>query len=136
MKILAIEDDPGICALTKRVLDSAQVAVEDFRCLNTMEAGLAELDRFTPDLILLDLRLPGWEVQDTLAKIPMLAGIAPVVVLSGTAEQHFVEAVELGAADCLSKSVYLMPRHEGFLAHQLALAQAHWRCRHAKPGVL
>lgn len=137
MKILSIEDDANICTLIKRVLEAADIGVTDFRCISTLEAGLSELECFTPDLILLDLKLPRadgggyWSAEETIRHLPELSRVAPVIVLSGYADAHFVNAIQCGAADCLSKTTWLQPRHEAFFAHQIALALAHWKKDHA-----
>lgn len=70
------------------------------------EALLAAVEHDLPDLVLLDLKMPGLGGLDTLKKLRQLAPSAVVIMLTayGTV-QDAVEAMKLGAYDFLIKSV-------------------------------
>jgi CheY-like chemotaxis protein len=64
------------------------LAGHDVRTAGDGGAALALMGSWHPDAVVLDLMLPcinGWEMLDSKARIPTLAGI-PVVVLSGYTE--------------------------------------------------
>ena len=72
------------------------------------EALIEALQHDLPDLILLDLKMPGLNGLDTLKQVRQLAPSAMVIMLTayGTV-QDAVEAMKLGAYDFLIKSVDL-----------------------------
>ena len=80
-----MDDEPGFCHLTKQILESrlSDVAV---RMANTAEAGLNAMRMAPPDLVLMDIVMPGLDGFGALEKMrqePMLADI-PVILLSAT----------------------------------------------------
>jgi DNA-binding response OmpR family regulator len=130
MKILAIEDEPNICTLLRKLLSEADIKISDFRCLSTLSAGIEEVKNFTPDIIFLDLKLPDSpDGTDSVKVIPYLKSIAPVLVLTGLADSFFVECLEAGAEDCLDKKLYILPSNMSFLAHAIARAKLKWKLR-------
>jgi DNA-binding response OmpR family regulator len=83
-KILVVEDDPALLNLTKYVLEGAGYNVEI--CADGSQA-LSEITKFKPELILLDVLLPGidgYSLAVELAKRPATKGI-PLIVISGVA---------------------------------------------------
>ena len=69
-------------------------------------SGLEQIRDAPPDLILLDIRLPGLPGLDVLRAIgldPRLAGV-PVLILSNYGEPAMVRSLQLGARDYLIKS--------------------------------
>lgn len=128
MKILTIEDDEGICTLLKRLLKDADINWTDFRCIGTLEAGIKELETFSPDLIFLDLRLPDSQSgQESVDSIPFLNQFSPVIVLTGAAQLFFIQCLKNGAIDCLDKKLYTLPSNMAFLAQVIARAKVVWR---------
>ena len=96
-KILIIDDDVYIGDLLQELLSRNNYQI--YRCYSGTEA-LSFLDTMTPDLILLDLMLPGMSGEAVLAKIKAI----PVIVLSAKADiNDKVELLYLGAADYMTK---------------------------------
>ena len=95
--ILIIDDDAAIGNLEQEVLERAGYAVQ--RAYSGTEALLL-LKSSRPDLILLDLMLPGLSGEEVL---PQLQGIPAIVVSAKTAVQDKVELLLGGAADYLTK---------------------------------
>jgi len=102
-RLLVVEDDPDISMLLAHSLGRAGFAVE------TLSSGtevLAEARRRTPDLILLDLMLPGLdglEVCRALRADPATAAM-PVIMLTARAEESDrIVGLELGADDYITK---------------------------------
>jgi DNA-binding response OmpR family regulator len=97
---LVIEDDPHAVALM-----SAQLKVAGFRVRHAIsgELALQLVSDFTPDLITLDIRLPGMDGWDFLARIKELPAWAnvPVVVVSLDASHDI--GVSVGAKAVLQK---------------------------------
>ena len=95
--ILIIDDDIAIGNLEQEVLQRAGYAV--LRAYSGTEALLV-LKGNRPDLILLDLMLPGLSGEELL---PRLKGIPTIVVSAKVAVQDRVELLLGGAADYLTK---------------------------------
>lgn len=96
-KILIIDDDVCIGNMLEEVLIKEGYQVS--RCYSGTEAILL-LSSMTPDLILLDLMLPGMSGEDVLSKIKNI----PVIILSAKADMNNkVELLINGAADYMTK---------------------------------
>jgi len=106
LRILMVEDNELDVILTQRAFRGAKVANEIRVARDAVEA-LAYLRRQgdfagapRPDLILLDLNLPGKDGRELLAEIkadPDLMRIPVVVLTSSKAEQDIVRAYDLHA---------------------------------------
>ena len=105
-KILSVEDDLGLQAMLRTVLESA--GYEFRRCLDgrgVVPAALAE----KPDLILLDIGLPditGIEVCRALKAEPETRHI-PVLMVTGQAHEVAtrVKGLDMGADDYMLKPI-------------------------------
>ncbi len=96
-KILIIDDDINIGNMEAEVLNKAGYAVE--RAYSGTEAQLL-LKNMTPDLILLDLMLPGINGEELL---PQIKGIPVIVVSAKTDTDNKVDMLLGGAADYITK---------------------------------
>jgi len=103
-KILIIEDDKFL-----RELIVQKLLKEGFEISEAIdgEEGIKKIKEEKPDLILLDLILPGidgFEVLSRAKKDPSLASI-PVIILSNLGQKDDVErGLKLGAVDYLIKA--------------------------------
>ncbi len=100
-RVFIIEDDPEYAALLRlqlRKLEDAEV-----RHFRQGEAALEHLDE-APDLVFLDIVMPGQGGVETLRQIKARAPRLPVVMVSGqTNVDVALEAMRLGAADYVTK---------------------------------
>jgi DNA-binding response OmpR family regulator len=103
-RILLIEDDMAIALMYQLQLVGDGYDVE---LATDGVTGLRQVQDATPDLVLLDIRLPRLPGLDVLRAISLdvrLAGV-PVVILSNYGEPAMVkEGLALGARDYLIKS--------------------------------
>lgn len=103
-KILIVEDDKFLRELIFRKLEN-----EGYQVVAAVEGeeGLKKADEEKPDLILLDLILPGidgFEVLSQLKQNERLASI-PVIILSNLGQREEIEkGLKLGAIDYLVKA--------------------------------
>lgn len=100
-RILIIDDEPAIGWSLRELLTDDGHAVE---VASSAEAALETCGRFTPEAMLLDVRLPG---RDGLAALPDLRAAAPgaaIVVMTAFGDlDTAVRAVAAGAFDYLVK---------------------------------
>lgn len=103
-KILIIEDDKFLRELIARKLENEGYMIAE---AIDGEEGMKKIKDETPDLILLDLILPGidgFEVLTRMKQEPTLAAI-PVIVLSNLGQREEIEkGLKLGAIDYLVKA--------------------------------
>lgn len=101
--ILVIEDDPDIQELVSFSLGREGYAVA---LATTGERGLELARAAVPDLVLLDVMLPGMDGLETLRRLKALPSLArvPVIMASAKGEDPDVVAgLELGADDYVVK---------------------------------
>ncbi len=99
--ILIIDDEPNLPHQLARYLRKRSYEVYTAA---DGEAGLRELQKYTVDLVLLDVRLPKLSGLEVLAHIRKLEPELPVVMLTAYGDvQNAVAAMKLGASDYLLK---------------------------------
>ncbi len=101
-KILIIDDDDQLRASFKKLLTAEAYDVVDAA---SGEAGLDKLaNGLAPDLILLDIRLPGINGIETFKKIHAMDPKLPVIIMTayGTTETA-IETTKMGAFDYILK---------------------------------
>ena len=100
-KILLVEDDPNIRMAAEFALSDAGHSI--VACDNGTD-GFASALSIEPDLILLDLMLPGMSGHDFLKEYRAQNASVPIIVLTAyTSEQEKVLCLDLGADDFISK---------------------------------
>lgn len=99
--ILVIDDEKGICAFFEKVLTK-----EGYRVLTALsgDRGLAIIKMEKPDMVLLDLKMPGMDGIEVLRQIKKIDKNIVVIILTayGTMETARM-AMRLGAFDYLTK---------------------------------
>jgi DNA-binding response OmpR family regulator len=101
--VLVIDDDALVCEILERKL-----AVNGYHVVTAPDgaAGLARARVSPPDLIVLDMMMPmmtGREVLQNLRADPQLNQIPVIMLTVRRSEGDVVDALELGAADFVSK---------------------------------
>ncbi|HUR47528.1 MAG TPA: response regulator [Candidatus Saccharimonadales bacterium] len=106
--ILVVDDQPGNTRLLKLYLEQNDYVVREE---NDPKAALASAEKLHPDLILLDVMMPGMdggELASRLQANPKLKGV-PIVFLTAAVTKGEVEAAQgqLGGFPFLAKPVVL-----------------------------
>lgn len=114
IEILLVEDNPGDIRLTREALKDAKM----LNCLHVVEDGETALNFLhrrgqygqapRPDLILLDLNLPGTNGREVLADIKAdesLKTIPVVILTTSRAEEDVLKAYKLHANCYVTKPV-------------------------------
>ena len=103
-KILLIEDDKFL-----RELIIQKLGKEGFDVVEAAEGeiGVTKMEEEKPDLVLLDLILPGIDGFEVLRRVKANTAVSsvPVIILSNLGQRDDVEkGIELGAVDYLIKA--------------------------------
>ncbi len=103
--VLVVDDDRSIRHMVSRSLEKINLRVETAA---TAQEGLELVSRSQPDVVLLDITLPGRSGLDVLRDIQAIDRRLPVIFItvdSGTGTA--IEAMQLGAYDYVSKPLDL-----------------------------
>ena len=95
---LIVDDEPH----ARAALTSLVAEVDWLECAGEAASGpeaVRAIDSLDPELVFLDIRMPGWSGMSVLGKTRR----APVVVFTTAFSEHAAAAFEIGAADYLLK---------------------------------
>lgn len=117
--VLIIEDEKLIIVSTQMVLEAAGFRVES---ATNGEDGIQQARTQSPDLILLDIMMPGIDGWETLTRLKRDSETSGVPVVIFTAREHsrgHQKSAEMGAADYFRKPfepdelIELVEKHVG-----------------------
>ena len=94
-RILVIDDEAAVRDSLKMILE-----YDGYDCLlaPSGQDGVTSLERESPDLVFLDVKMPGMDGLDVLRRIREMDELVPVVMISGHGTvSTAVEATKLGA---------------------------------------
>jgi DNA-binding response OmpR family regulator len=99
-RVLVVEDDEGIREMLKYNLSSAGFAVQE---ASDGASGLRTARTAKPDLILLDLMLPGMSGFDFARALRKTSRVPIIMITAKDAEVDKIVGLELGADDYITK---------------------------------
>ena len=102
-KILFVDDEPSIVKIMVNRLKSHSFQVETALC---GKEALEKVRTFKPDLILLDIAMPGMDGYETcrLLKKDPLSQAIPVIMFTASQDEEFVrKGMKAGAVDVINK---------------------------------
>ena len=99
-KILIIDDEPSIVNLV-----AAYLKPEGYEVLTAMDgsAGLKAARAFKPDLIILDVMLPGIDGIELLSRIRRESEVYVILLTAKTEETDKIVGLSVGADDYVTK---------------------------------
>ncbi len=103
-KILHVEDELDIQEIAKMSLEGVG-GFELMQCVSGEDA-LAAAPSYDPDLIILDVMMPGMDGEETFKRLREFEGFEnkPVIFMTAKAAKNSIQAlIELGAADVITK---------------------------------
>lgn len=99
-KILVVDDEPGILNLVTAYL--RQEGYEYFTALDG-PSGLKAARAFKPDLIILDIMLPGMDGLEVLTHLRRESNVYVILLTAKTEEMDKIVGLSVGADDYLTK---------------------------------
>jgi two-component system KDP operon response regulator KdpE len=99
-RILVVDDDPQIRRVMRTTLIGAGYEVDDAK---TGEEALDKVREFRPDLVLLDINMPGMGGIAACKAIRSEAGVGIIMLTVRDSEEDKVRALDAGADDFVTK---------------------------------
>ncbi|MBF8190158.1 response regulator transcription factor [Nonomuraea sp. K274] len=104
IRVVVVDDEPMVCGFLRTILGSAG----DIEVVGEAHDGAAAVEavvRDRPDVVLMDLRMPGVDGLTAIERLGRLADPPVIVVLTTfDADQYVLRALRAGAAGFLVKS--------------------------------
>lgn len=103
-KLLVVDDEPAITSIASHYLKSS--GFQNVETANDPQAVLGIVARFQPDVLLLDISMPGvsgLEILESLTQSVMEDSLAVIMVTNMNDEHTKRKALILGAVDFISK---------------------------------
>ncbi|MFC5846813.1 response regulator transcription factor [Deinococcus petrolearius] len=120
--VLIVEDNAGVRELVREYLEEHGYRV---RVASDGHEGLLEVRHHRPDLVLLDVMMPGMDGLEFLRRLRATEGMPVILLTARDAELDKVLGLELGADDYVTKPFSM--------AELLARVRAHLRRNREKP---
>lgn len=103
IKVLVIDDEKNILESIKMVLEYENYSIAT---ANTGLDGIEKFKSFKPHIVLLDVKMPGFNGIDVLKNLKEIDEFTEVIMISGhSGIEEAVEASRLGAFDFLEKPI-------------------------------
>ena len=100
-RVLIVEDDPYIARLLRLQLEHRNLKA---RCEYDGPSGLKAVAEFDPEVIILDIMLPGMDGVEVLREVRQRGNGAPVIMLTArNTPLDKIHSLDLGADDYLTK---------------------------------
>ncbi|HYO83451.1 MAG TPA: response regulator [Bryobacteraceae bacterium] len=129
MRALIVDDEP----LARKVLrEELEVVSPDLLIAGEAadgEAALAQIHALRPDIVFLDLQMPGLTGFDVVRNLDR--GTIPVIIIVTAYDKHAIEAFEAGAIDYLLKPVNTSRLSEAVQRAERLLGKPGARAEHA-----
>lgn len=102
-RVLIIDDERIIRNLFQRLLSRKGY---DFHSAEDGKTGLKAIEDLQPDLVFVDLKMPGMDGMEVLKKAKEINSDLPIIILTGHGDlDSAVQAVKLGAYDFIRKPI-------------------------------
>jgi two-component system, LytTR family, response regulator len=103
LKTLIVDDEP----IARQILREELEQLDEVEIVGEAadgSAAIAAILKFSPELVFLDLQMPGLSGFDVIKKLPS-SGQIPMVVIVTAYDHHAIQAFEAGAIDYLLKPI-------------------------------
>jgi DNA-binding NarL/FixJ family response regulator len=105
LRITLVDDDEGVHLVVREMLADAPKGWRVEKCLNGCEA-LDRIPAVPPDVVLMDIMMPGPSGIECTRRLRLAAPAVPVVMLTASpAASHIIESMAAGACGYILKPV-------------------------------
>jgi len=105
-RILVVDDEPGIVDIARANLEGHGFAVVE---AYDGEEALEKVKEEKPDLVVLDILMPGmdgWDVLERMEADPELSGIPVIMLTARVSDEDVLRGLETGAVEYMTKPFY------------------------------
>lgn len=108
-KILIVDDSPTIRVVLKTMVERLGVSPSHVRTADSGDAGVAAFQEFAPDVVFLDIEMPGTEGHEVCRAMLALNPLAKVVATTGCerTDPRVRNVIGQGGFDVLEKPLRL-----------------------------
>lgn len=104
-QLLVVDDESEICDFLKAFFEEREFLV---RTANSGQAALAEVEKLQPQIVLLDVHMPGMDGMSTLREIKKRYPLIKVIMVTALETREKIEeAMRLGADNYITKPLSL-----------------------------
>jgi DNA-binding response OmpR family regulator len=119
--VLVVDDEPTICSLMNVFLTQKGYAVQTAK---TGEDALVLFQKAFPDIVLLDISMPGMRGIDVLRRIKEIHPACGVIMLSAYGDDETIQkAINMGAYCYIQKPMELTELHDRLQELQQSLRE-------------
>jgi CheY-like chemotaxis protein len=122
-KVMCVEDDPDIRLILDLCL--SKIGGYEVMCCEGGQLALDVVSSFRPDLVLLDVMMPGLSGPETLTALRLLPVMKSVPIVFMTAKAMIEEVTEL--LECGATGVIVKPFNSVTLSNDIKLYWEHGR---------
>ena len=104
IKLLFVDDEPFVCEQIADSIDWERLGIEVIGICESPVDALDQMVNEAPDILITDIKMPGMDGLDLIAKAKQVNPVLESVILSGYAEFSFAQtALQLGVKNYLLK---------------------------------
>jgi nitrogen regulation protein NR(I) len=102
-KILVVDDEPGICHSFRKILGRYDY---DVITASSGEEAIALAGKELPDLVIMDINMPGMDGLETLQKLKSIhPSLTAIIMTAFSTSEKAITAMKFGAYDYITKPV-------------------------------
>ena len=100
MKVLIADDEVKVCKLIQHLIDWGQFGMEIVRIVNDGKAALEAVCELHPDIVITDIRMPGYDGLELIRKSKEMFPDISFIVISGYSQFEYAQkAIKYGVKD-------------------------------------
>ena len=102
IRVFIVDDHPVVCDGIRRMLET-EPDIEVVGEAHSAEEAIANIPSLNPDIVLMDVRLPGMDGIDAVRHLKRVRSGLNVIILTSYGDEYLAQAVEAGATGYLLK---------------------------------
>ena len=116
-RVLVVDDEESVREVLKTFLNERGYVVAEAA---SGPLAIASMDSFRPDIVLLDIRMPGMDGIEVLQRLKERRKDIPVLMVTATDDEDIArQAIRLGASDYITKPFSFAQLETNLMVHLL-----------------
>lgn len=106
LKVLIADDEEKICQLIQKLIDWQSLNMQVIEVANNGIDAFEKIEALSPDVVITDIRMPGYDGLDLIRKTREIGKHAEFVIISGYRHFEYAQsAIKYGVSDYLLKPI-------------------------------